>query len=389
MDNLRIIEAGKVSSMAKANDRDSYKKLVRVMSVLIVLVILAATAWVLIDKQIKGLKAGEDLKTKQINDARTQAYNDALAEQENREKTGQSSSTWPLPKAEGWDVVDLSGFAVEESRTVPVTRKDMLTSGLLLINRWHELPSDFSEETLASVGKTTNYRVPVTDSNVRLFPVAVTALDTMLTAAKADGVEFYIIREGYRTMEVQTAKWQDEIAKLQSRFSGNALTDEALKYVAYPGTSDYQSGMSFAIDVYNKDDSALNAKAFQITDQAKWLNEHCWEYGFIFRFPIQGYPDATVIDKSYKTGINLKLDVYRYVGVPHAAVMHILNLCLEEYVEYLGNHPHIAVYRDGNLVYEIVRKTGFQEDATLALPDNEVISVSLDNMNGLVCALGS
>jgi zinc D-Ala-D-Ala carboxypeptidase len=378
-----------VSSMAKANDRDSYKRLVRVLSVLMVLVILAATAWVLIDKQIKGEIAAEALKTQQTNDERTKTYHDALAEQAARETSGQTGETWPLPKAAGWDIVDLSAFAVEESKSVSAIRKDMLTGGLLLLNRWHELPSDFSEETLVSVGKTTNYRVPVTDSNVRLFPVAVTALDKMLTAAKTAGVEFYIIREGYRTMEAQTAKWQDEIVKLQSKFAGEALTAEALKAVAYPGTSDYQSGMSFAVDVYNKADSALNAKAFQTTDQATWLNEHCWEYGFVFRYPTQGYPNAAANDKSYKTGINLKMDVYRFVGVPHATIMHILDLCLEEYIEYLENHPHIAVYQDGKLVYEIFRKANVLTDTTLSVPNKIVVSLSLDNMNGLVCVLGS
>ncbi len=44
--------------------------------------------------------------------------------------------------------------------------------------------------------------------------------------------------------------------------------------VAYPGTSDYHTGMSFFMDVYNRNDSALNAMAFQTTAQSKWLNEN-------------------------------------------------------------------------------------------------------------------
>ena len=72
--------------------------------------------------------------------------------------------------------------------------------------------------------------------------------------------------------------------------------------------------------------------------------------------------DLEVIYKTDKeivravNGISLELDSYRYVGEGNAAVMHILDLCLEEYIEYLGEHPHIAVYENGVLKYEIVRQ---------------------------------
>ena len=99
---------------------------------------------------------------------------------------------------------------------------------------------------------------------------------------------------------------------------------------------------------------------------------------------MQGYPNATLTDKSYKTGQNSKLSIYRYVGVPNAAVMHIMNFCMEEYIEYLIAHPHIAVYKDGELKYEIIRVTDYSGgDATVNVTRaaREVI-VSVDNMQG-------
>ena len=50
--------------------------------------------------------------------------------------------------------------------------------------------------------------------------------------------------------------------------------------------------------------------------------EHCYEYGFILRYPQ---------DKSDDTGIIYEPWHYRYVGTALAAELHEQDLCLEEY----------------------------------------------------------
>ena len=67
--------------------------------------------------------------------------------------------------------------------------------------------------------------------------------------------------------------------------------------------------------------------------------------------------------------------------------MHNLDLCLEEYIEYLQEHPHIAVFENGTLKYEISRQYIGDEVNTFTI---EVVqrasrySMSLDNMGGVV-----
>ena len=60
---------------------------------------------------------------------------------------------------------------------------------------------------------------------------------------------------------------------------------------------------------------------------------------------------------------------------------------MEEYIEYLIQHPHIAVYQDGQLKYEIVRTEGYYGgDATVQVTRSaQEVSVSTDNMenNGM------
>ena len=140
------------------------------------------------------------------------------------------------------------------------------------------------EGELKSIMAETNFRVPTKDNKVLLFPEAIKALDALVAAAKADGVEYYNIYEGFRTMDEQTRMWRDEEAKHTARYSGDSLTEITRRAVSYPGTSDYQSGFSFRVGAYNKDDRALNQAAFQTTKQAEYLNENGWKYGIVFRF---------------------------------------------------------------------------------------------------------
>ena len=80
--------------------------------------------------------------------------------------------------------------------------------------------------------------------------------------------------------------------------------------------------------------------------------------------------------------MSVSLRAYRYVGKGNAAVMHTLDLCLEEYIEYLQEHPHIAVFEDGILRYEIVRQyVGDAASFPISITNNASSYVtSLDNM---------
>ena len=61
--------------------------------------------------------------------------------------------------------------------------------------------------------------------------------------------------------------------------------------------------------------------------EAKWLAENCYRFGFILRYPE---------DKTEITGITFEPWHFRFVGREYATQMHEKNMCLEEYMEYLG-----------------------------------------------------
>ena len=54
--------------------------------------------------------------------------------------------------------------------------------------------------------------------------------------------------------------------------------------------------------------------------------EHCYEYGFILRYPTE---------KNDITKINYEPWHYRYVGVENAIFIKEKGYCLEEFIDYL------------------------------------------------------
>ena len=179
----------------------------------------------------------------------------------------------------------------------------------------------------------------------------------------------------------------DRQRKNHPSYTDDKLIERAKRSVNYPGTSEYNSGLAFQLYLYQKDNAELNNAAFYETAQGKWLYENAWKYGLTFRFPKAGCPMASTTDKSYKTGVTASLNIYRYVGKANAEVMHHLDLCLEEYIDYLMEHPHVAVFENGVKKYEITRQQVGDEATSFTVDINRVTSnytMYLDNMGGVI-----
>ena len=127
----------------------------------------------------------------------------------------------------------------------------------------------------------------------------------MFLAAKADGVEGFIISSGYRTREYQQTLYEESNTG----------------YVNAPSESEHEYGLTFDVTAY------IDFGEFADTAQFAWLSEHCWEYGYILRYPA---------DKEKYTGVPYESWHYRYVGVEAAQEMKKNNWCLEEYAAYHG-----------------------------------------------------
>ena len=337
-------------------------------------------------------KANEEAKA-EVEERNRQAeaeYKALIAELESQANTPTNPS-WPAqdPDAE-WQVMDLTTIPLENQSAEARTRADLMTGGMLLVNAFHSRPADFDliESEVVSVARRFkgDDKIQAKDNNVTLFPVAIDALHEAIMAAKAEGLQHYMVEEGYRTYETQKEYFDNKVAKLSSKYQGDTLIDEAKKEVNYPGTSEYNSGLAFELRLWDKNDPDVAVPKYSTTPEAKWMNENCWKYGIVFRFPQQNWPLETSTDKSFKTGVSKKLNLYRYVGKGNAAIMHYMDFTMEEYIEYLEEHPHIALYVDDKLMYEVYRQpVGDAETINVQLTHNAPShESSLDNMGAVI-----
>ena len=314
-------------------------------------------------------------------------YKARIAELESQHNVPTNPS-WPEHKSEGWDLLDLSQIPLENQTAETHTRADLMNGGMLLVNEWHSRPDDFDETGIVGVAKRYkgDDKIQAKDNNVSLFPAAIDALHEAIVAGKAEGMDHYMVEEGYRTYDTQNTYFQNKVTKLSSKYSGDALIAAAKKEVNYPGTSEYNSGLGFELRLYDKNDPEVSVPKYSTTKEGKWMSENCWKYGIVFRFPQNKWPLETSTDKSFKTGVSKRLNLYRYVGKGNAAIMHYMDFTLEEYIEYLEEHPHIALFVDGVLKYEVYRQyVGDAQTINVQLTRNAPSHTSsLDNMGAVI-----
>ena len=178
---------------------------------------------------------------------------------------------------------------------------------VILVNPWNYLPEGYETEL-----------VEIEDMDISTE--CSDALIAMLAACRADGCEPVLI-SGNRTWATQQSLYDNNVQKYLNRgYDHDTAVELAGRSVAIPGTSEHQLGL--AVDIvdnynWNLDESQEN------TATQKWLMEHCWEYGFILRYP-NGTTDIT--------GIIYEPWHYRYVGVEIALELRSLGITLEEYL---------------------------------------------------------
>lgn len=196
----------------------------------------------------------------------------------------------------------------EETLTIPFT-VNLDDWKYVLVNELHPLSKEF-EPQLEKTRDGQNV-----DKRMR------GELEAMIDAAKEEGMNL-LICSSYRDYKKQDSLMDKSIAKFVKQ--GMDYRDAFFKtkeQIALTGASEHHTGL--AVDIVGRNHQSLDA-AQADTKEAKWLNEHAHEYGFILRYPA---------DKEETTMISFESWHYRYVGKKAAAFMKENNLCLEEFVE--------------------------------------------------------
>ena len=139
------------------------------------------------------------------------------------------------------------------------------------------------------------YSLPSTYGN-GLTAETKSAFNTMSAAAKKDGLNIYI-SSGFRSYSTQN--------RIYNNYVNNYGRTSADTFSARPGHSEHQSGLAVDVNIISD--------AFIGTPEAIWLNNNCYKYGFILRYP-KG--------KSNETGYKYEPWHFRYVGVDLATKLY-------------------------------------------------------------------
>lgn len=184
-------------------------------------------------------------------------------------------------------------------------------SELLLANPWNFIPEDHVPETVCFNGW--QY------VSVECYD----ALMSMLDDCRKAGLTPYVA-SAYRTHGDQRYLYNNKIQRLINEgYSVEDANKLAGTVVAVPGTSEHELGL--ALDLVDNNYRNLD-EAQENTPVQQWFMAHCWEYGFILRYPN---------DKSDITGIIYEPWHYRYVGKTIAEEIYKTGICLEEYLDAL------------------------------------------------------
>lgn len=202
-------------------------------------------------------------------------------------------------------VMAYSGTPMETDMTTEFAADDWR---LMLINKQHPIPEDYTFELVAING--------YMQCDQRILD----ELLAMIQGAKEDGVNL-VIRSPYRDLSRQEYLFNRKIKGYMNH--GMSYMDAyktASKIVTVPGASEHQAGL--AIDITSDMYVALD-EGFGETTAGQWLDKHSCEYGFILRYPLE---------KEHITGIEYEPWHFRYVGKEAAMVITEKGITLEEFV---------------------------------------------------------
>lgn len=184
---------------------------------------------------------------------------------------------------------------------------DTSKGSLMLVNRIYGLSSDYEPDDIVDIPSLYAY------TGKKISNSILNDIISLIDAGKEEGYTF-VVSDGYRSYKEQE--------NIYNNYKNSFGQSEADVYVARPGHSDYQTGLSFDLMPYNKViDNPSESEEY------KWLKDNAYKYGFIFRLP-KG--------KENLTKFNASTWRLRYVGVDASTVIYNENLCLEEYLAYWG-----------------------------------------------------
>lgn len=240
------------------------------------------------------------------------------------------------------ETIKLKSVQLEKWNKIELDRleKDVRVSfdqSLFLVNGENPLEEDISPEIEVYNG-----------TGIQMNRCLLAAFEQLSDASMEVSVHQLVINSAYRTREEQRKLYEEDPT------TANEV-----------GCSEHEMGLALDLCV-----PFYGGYGFLKTEAGQFVNSHCWEYGFIIRYPVYG-----------KKETNMKYEPWhiRYVGKPHAKIIYNNQLTLEEYLDMLeeGQWYQVEDY--------LISKQKLTSEEQLILPfEYSEAVISPDNMGDYI-----
>lgn len=230
---------------------------------------------------------------------------------------------------------------------VAIEADQMHRGKLLLINAQNQLSAEGVAEDIVEFARdqAAEAGFALENDTIMLSDEVLQALKEMLTAARQDGLDGFMLTSGEQQAMLYEQQGSD--------------------YALPAGYSEHNSGL--AVDI-----SSVTMK-MEVAPEGAWLRDHAAEYGFILRYPQ---------NKQHITGIQYEPWHFRYIGLPHSLIMQEHGWVLEEYLQYLAENPNLSVgTKDGHFTIDYYT---YSSDLLIELPSDASCTISGDNVDGVI-----
>ncbi|MCC3359153.1 M15 family metallopeptidase [Bacillus sp. REN16] len=240
---------------------------------------------------------------------------------------------------------------VQKIKTIDIYKNQVFRGDLLLVNNTFPIKQNSIKEDIAPLSSIAEMKKQFGTSidSISISKEVGLAFSNMMKAANKDGLVHFSVNSGFRSFEEQ-ARLYNEL--------GSA-------YALPPGYSEHNLGLS--IDV------GSTLMKMESAPEGKWMEESAWKYGFILRYPK---------DKTDITGIEYEPWHFRYVGLPHSAIMKEMDLVLEEYIEYLKKEKTVKTTVDEKEYFITYHPAS--ETVKIVEPILSQYEVSGNNVDGVI-----
>ena len=219
-------------------------------------------------------------------------------------------------------VLCINAEQITPAPTVSLENRAIEANLLYLVNKDNKLPADYEPSDLV-LPKVKTRKKSLQDK-IYLRQEAAIKLEEMFRAAETEAGYKLLAVSGYRSYGIQQLNFNRKMEEVGDY-------DRASRSVMPAGYSEHQLGLT--MDIQSDNFKNLNA-AFAETEEGIWLAENAHRFGYILRYK----PEWKDI-----TGIAFEPWHYRYVGIAHAGAIHMLDIPLETYLQYISLLPPYVV----------------------------------------------